>query len=78
LAPVDNGTHLIGYRSLMRRPPLTRAFAALAAGVSLVTVLSACGAKPQDSNTSNGVTPGPPPPSGMVIPTQPELPTAKP
>ncbi|MDX6203580.1 MAG: hypothetical protein QOF82_2240 [Frankiales bacterium] len=51
----------------MRRTPLTRALAGLAAGVSLVTTLSACAAKPQDSNTSNGITPGPPPPSGVSL-----------
>ena len=46
----------------MRRTPLPRALAGLLAGVSLVATLSACAAKPQDSNTENGSTPGPPPP----------------
>jgi hypothetical protein len=51
----------------MRRTSVPRALAALAAGASLVATLSACAAKPQDSNTSNGITPGPPPPSGISL-----------
>ena len=39
----------------MRRTPLSRALAGLVAGASVVVALSGCAAKPQDSNTSNGV-----------------------
>ncbi|MDX6246185.1 MAG: hypothetical protein QOE76_3908 [Frankiales bacterium] len=72
---MDNLRRPIGYRSGMRRTPLTRALAGLAAGVSLVATLSACAAKPQDSNTSNGITPGPPPPSGVKLVTLTPQPT---
>ena len=59
----------------MRRTSLTRALAATAAGASLVVSLSACAAKPQDSNTSNGVTPGPPLPAGVSAATLTPIPT---
>ncbi|BEP15466.1 hypothetical protein acdb102_37770 [Acidothermaceae bacterium B102] len=59
----------------MRRSPLSRALAGLVAGASLVVALSGCAAKPQDSNTNNGATPGPPPPAGITLPTLQPLPT---
>lgn len=59
----------------MRRTPTAVTAAALAASACLgATLLTGCATQPQGSDTYNGITPGPPPPSGVVLPTHYPLP----